>query len=207
VFEAALHLLHPFMPFITEELWHELARRPREESISLAAFNLVSERVADPISEKQFQTIQELLVAVRNAKAELSLQKQRPSVQVACEDLRVLELFRTHLDAIHRLAGIEATNFTRGRMTGETAGVHHTAIFDLRILHEEKVDPAAERLRLEREKESLEQALAQSKKQLDNKNFMDRAPRDVVRGVERRFAELTEHYRKVLESLKGLEGK
>jgi valyl-tRNA synthetase len=204
VFEAALHLLHPFMPFITEELWHGLSPRPREESISHAAFNLVSERVADPISEKQFQTIQELIVAVRNAKAELSLQKQRPSVQVACEDLRVLELFRAHLDAIHRLAGIEATNFTRGRMTGETAGVHHTATFDLRILHEEKVDPAAEHLRLEREKERLEQALAQSKKQLDNQNFMDRAPRDVVRGVERRNAELTEHHRKVLESLERL---
>ena len=204
VFEAALHLLHPFMPFITEELWHELSRRPREESISHTPFNLVSERGADPISEKQFQTIQELIVAVRNAKAELSLQKQRPSLQVACEDLRVLELFRAHLEAIHRLAGIEATNFTRGRMTGETAGVHHTATFDLRILHEEKVDPAAERLRLEREKERLEQALAQSKKQLENKSFMERAPHDVVRGVERRNAELTEHYRNVLESLERL---
>ncbi|MHB8653096.1 MAG: valine--tRNA ligase [Terriglobia bacterium] len=204
VLEAALHLLHPFMPFITEELWHEITRRPREESISLAAFDLVSDRVADPISEKQFQTIQELIVAVRNAKAELSLQKQRPSVQIACEDLRVLELFRAHLDSIHRLAGIEATNFTRGRMTGETGGVHHTATFDLRILHEEKVDPAAERLRLEREKEKLVLAIAQSKKQLDNKNFMERAPRDVVRGVERQYAELTEHYRKVLESLERL---
>ncbi|HEV2232394.1 MAG TPA: valine--tRNA ligase [Terriglobia bacterium] len=204
VLEAALHLLHPFMPFITEELWHEITRRPREESISHAAFDLVSDRVADPISEKQFQTIQELIVAVRNAKAELSLQRQRPSVQIACEDLRVLELFRAHLDSIHRLAGIEATNFTRGRMTGETAGVHHTATFDLRILHEEKVDPAAERLRLEREREKLEQALAQSKKQLDNQSFMDRAPRDVVRGVERRNAELTEHHRKVLESLERL---
>ncbi|HEV2349909.1 MAG TPA: valine--tRNA ligase [Terriglobia bacterium] len=204
VFEAALHLLHPFMPFITEELWHELGRHPREESISLAPFNLVGERVADPIAEKQFETVQELIVALRNAKAELNLQKQKPSAQVACDDLRVLELFRAHQDSIHRLTGLQATNFARGRMTGEAAGVHHTATFDLRILHEEKLDPAAERLRLEREKEKLEQALSQSQKQLDNQGFVSRAPRDVVRGVERRHAELTEHLGKVAESLERL---
>ncbi len=201
VFEAALHLLHPFMPFITEELWHEVTGRPREESLSLAPFKLVSERVADPISEKQFATLQELIVAARNAKAELNLQKQKPSAQVACDDLRILELFRAHQDSIHRLAGLQATNFVRGRVTGETVDVRHSATFDLRILHEEKVDPAAERLRLEREKEELEQSISQTQKQLDNQGFMSRAPQDVVRGVQRRHAELIEHLRKVNEAL------
>ena len=204
VFEAALRLLHPFMPFITEELWHQLSRRPREESISLAAFDLVSARVADPISEKQFQTVQELIVAARNAKAEMGLHKQKPSAQVACEDLRILELFRAHLDAIHRLAGLQATNFVRGRMSGETGGVHHTANFDLRILHEEKVDTEAECARLRREKEKLEQALDQTRRQLENQEFVSRAPREVVRKVEHRHAELTDHCRKVVESLEKL---
>jgi len=204
VFEAALHLLHPFMPFITEELWHELTGRRRDESISLAPFNMVSERVADPISEKQFETIQELIVASRNAKAELNLQKQKPSAQVACDDLRILELFRAHQDSIHRLAGLQATNFVRGRVTGETADVRHSATFDLRILHEEKIDSAAERSRLEREKAKLEQSLSQSQGQLNNQGFMSRAPQDVVRGVQRRHAELTEHLRKVSESLRKL---
>ena len=52
VFESALHLLHPFMPFITEELWRRLPRAGRESSISLMGFELVSERAADPVSEK-----------------------------------------------------------------------------------------------------------------------------------------------------------
>jgi hypothetical protein len=119
VFEASLHLLHPFMPFITEELWHLLPQRSAVDSISLKDFRLVTERVADPISEKQFEKVQELVVTARNAKAEMGLQKVKPSLQVASEDLRLLEIFRTHQDTILRLAAIpgdapDAGPFGRG---------------------------------------------------------------------------------------------
>lgn len=202
VFEATLHLLHPFLPFITEELWHKLPRAGRDPSISLTGFHLVSERAADPVSERQFETVQALIVAARNAKAELGLQNQKPSAQVACEDLRILELFREHQEAILRLAGLQALNFTRGRLAADLAGVRRaTAAVDLRLFHEERVDHGAERARLQKEKVKLEQDLARVKKQLGNQEFLSRAPRDVVRGVEHRHAELADHYRKVLESL------
>ena len=204
VFEAALHLLHPFMPFITEELWHQLPHRDSAPSISLTDFGLVGERVADPISEKQFQTIQDLVVAARNAKAEMGLPKQKPSMQVASDDLRLLELFRAHQETILRLAGLQALNFTRGRLAADVAGARATANFDLRILHEEKVDHAAERTRLQKDKEKLERQLAQVKGQLQNQEFLTRAPREVVRSVEHRHAELTEHFLKVIQSLERL---
>jgi valyl-tRNA synthetase len=204
VFEAALRLLHPFVPFITEELWHQLPRRDSSLSISLADFNLVSERVADPISEKQFEIIKSLVVTARNAKAEMGLQNQKPSAQVACDDLRLLELFRAHQEAILRLAGVQALNFTRERLAAETVGLRSTADFDLRLFHEERVDHQAERARLEREKTKLERALAEVKAQLDSREFRSRAPQEVVRSVEHRHSELTDHYRKVLESLERL---
>ncbi len=204
VFEGALHLLHPLTPFITEELWHQLPRLRRDPSISLAPFGVVRERVADPVSEKQFEAVQELIVAARNAKAERGLQKVKPSAQVASEDLRVLELFRAHQETILRLAGLQALNFTRGRMAGDAAGVDHNAAFDLRLLHEAGVDHKAERLRLEKEKEKIERQLSQVKDQLRNEEFLRRAPRDVVRGVEHRHSELSAHYQKVLETLERL---
>jgi valyl-tRNA synthetase len=205
VFKAALHLLHPFMPFITEELWHQLPRRGREESISLARFDLVSERVADPVSEKEFEMVQELVVAARNAKAEMGLQNKRPSAQVASEDLRLLELYRAQQEAILRLAGLQALNFSRERLAAaEVPGVRVTPSFDLRLFHDEPVDHQAERARLKKEREKIEGELAQAKKQLANQEFLTRAPREVVRGVEHRHAELSDHYRKVLESLERL---
>jgi valyl-tRNA synthetase len=76
------------MPFITEELWHRLPRVGGPRSVSLAPFTLVNERAADSVSEKQFADLQELIVAARNAKAEMGLQNARPSAQVASQDAR-----------------------------------------------------------------------------------------------------------------------
>jgi len=167
----------------------------------------VSDRVTDPVSERQFQTIQELIVAARNAKAEMGLQKQKPAAQVASEDLRLLELFREHQQSILRLAGLEALNFTRGRVAGDAGGVRRVnAAVDLRIFHEEQVDVEAERARLEREQHKLEQQMGQVRKQLDNEEFRSRAPQEVVRATEHRYAELAERHQKVIESLNRLNG-
>jgi len=205
VFEAALHLLHPFMPFITEELWHQLPHAERRPSISLQSFSLVSDRVSDPVAEREFQTLQELIVAARNAKAEMGLQTQRPSAQVACEKPHDLELFRIHQETILRLAGLEALNFTSERPAAGTPDLRHvSASTDLRLFHEAKIDHHAERQRSERDKEKIEKALASAKAQLENRAFLSRAPRDVVRGVEHRHAELSEQYRKVVEALRRL---
>jgi valyl-tRNA synthetase len=202
-FESALHLLHPFMPFITEELWQRLPRAGRESSISLTRFKLVNERAADPVSEKQFELIQDLIVALRNAKAEMGLQKVKPSAQVACEDLRWLELFRAHQGTTLRLSAFQALNFTHERLEA-APGVRGGAIFALRVFHGVAVDHEAEQARLRKEKEKLEQALAQVKAQLESREFRERAPREVVRGAEHRRSELNEQYNTVVDALERL---
>jgi len=202
-FDASLRLLHPFMPFITEELWHRLPRATRERSISLVPYIVVSERVRDPIAERQFQTLQQVIVAARNAKAEMGLQNHKPSAQAGSEDLGVLEMLRGNQENIKRLAALHALNFARGRLTGPGA-VSVSASVDLRILRQEGADHEAERLRLQKDKERLQQQLAQVEKQLANREFLSRAPREVVRGAEHRHSELSDQYRKVLESLERL---
>jgi valyl-tRNA synthetase len=204
IFEASLRLLHPFMPFITEELWHQLPGHSSGESLSLAGFALADSRALDPVSEKQFDTLRELITGIRNGKSEAGQQSKRPSVQVASDDLRVLELFRQHQEAIARLAGLEGVHFTRGRLAGDIPGVRVAAEFDFRLFFEETIDPQAERARLEKEMEKLGKALKQIESQLGNPAFASRAPQEVVRGAEKRHRELKEHYRKVAESLERL---
>jgi valyl-tRNA synthetase len=204
VFDAALHLLHPFMPFITEELWSRLPRAEKGLSISLAPFSLASDRAIDPISERQFQTAQEFIVTARNAKAELGLQAEKPSAQVASDDLRILELFRAHQETILRLAGFQALNFVRGRLRADSGDVRALPHYDVRVFCEVEVDREAERARLLKEREKSEKALAQTKKQLENQEFVSRAPQDVVRNVEKRHAELIAQLQRVLDSLERL---
>ncbi|MGH9397713.1 MAG: valine--tRNA ligase [Terriglobia bacterium] len=206
VFKSSLHLLHPFMPFITEDLWHRLPRAEPVASISLADFGLVGGRAKDPVSEKAFEEIQTLVVAARNVKAERGLQREKPSAQIAGEDRRLLALFREHQEVILRLAGLEALNFISERLPADAGRIPLTASLDLRLFHETRVDAGAERARLEKEKTKIEQSLSQAQRQLENQEFMSRAPRDVVRVVEKRHRELTAHYQKVVESLARLVG-
>jgi valyl-tRNA synthetase len=205
VFEASLHLLHPFMPFITEELWHLLPRAGRDSSVSLTKFDLVSERVADPVSETQFKMIQDLVAAARNAKAGMGHQTERPSAQVACADLKIMNMFRLYQDSILRLAGVEALTFTQGWFPAGADGVHVVgAGIYLRLFHEKQVDTEAERIRLERDMRKIEQQMMQVEAQLKNKGFRSRAPQDVVQAAEQRYAQLSEQREKLTESLQRL---
>jgi len=201
VFESALHLLHPFMPFITEELWHRLPGRAADVSISLAPFALASQKAANADAEAGFENIRGLVVTARNAKAEAGLQRQKPSAQVASEDAGLLNLLKTHSPTILRLVGLDSLNLVAGRLE---AGTHVTSAFDLQLVHEQEVDPEADRLRLTKEKGKLEEALARVDKQLGNRGFLERAPEDVVRATKERRTEMETQLRKVIESLERL---
>jgi valyl-tRNA synthetase len=197
VFEAALHLLHPFMPFITEELWHRLPNRSEDASISLAPYALVGEQAANPAAERDFENIHSLVVAARNAKAEAGLQKEKVAAQTASEDAAILDLFTNHQQTILRLAGLESLQVVSGRL--ET-GIHVTSEFELQLAYEKQVDHDAELSRLGKEREKLEAALFRVKKQLENRNFIERAPEEVVRSTEKRCAELESQLQKVIDS-------
>jgi valyl-tRNA synthetase len=118
--------------------------------------------------------------------------------------LRVLELFRAHQETILRLAAFQALNFVRGRLSADTVGVRATPHFDVRVFHEVEIDRDTERARLLKEKERLEKGLAGAEKQLENQEFMSRAPQEVVRNAEKRHAEVTAQLRRILDSLERL---
>jgi len=201
VFESALHLLHPFMPFITEELWHRLPNREAEVSISRTPFALVSPQAANPDAERDFENIRNLVVAARNAKAEAGLQKEKVAARAATEDSALLNLLDVHQQTILRLGGLDSLGLVSGRL--ET-GTHVTSALEFQLLYEKQVDQGAERSRLAKEREKLEEALLRVRNQLENRNFLDRAPEDVVRATESRRAELETQFQKVVESLERL---
>jgi len=202
IFEAALRLLHPVMPFITEEIWHAIYNgNPPLQSIALAPFPQVDSKQLDLAAETEMAILQDLIVAVRNLRAELKVeQKQRVPIQIFVEGAEIRKLIEQNEVSVKRLAGIEKIEFVENSLA-KLSGARHTARFDVHVIYERKIDVAAERERLKKELEQIEKEIGNGQRQLGNEQFLAKAPVKVVEGIRKRAQELAVLREKVKSTL------
>jgi valyl-tRNA synthetase len=190
VFEGALRLLSPFMPFITEELWHAIYNgKLPSKSIALAAYPQADPAQVDATAETEMAILQDLIVSVRNIRAELKVEpKQKLAIEIFADDA-IRTLVDNNRGALERLANVESLVFVDSSLS-KAAGARSTARFDVRVLYERKVDAAAERDRLNKELTRLTQELTRAAGQLKNESFLAKAPAHVVEGLKKRKSEV-----------------
>jgi valyl-tRNA synthetase len=186
IFEGALRMLSPFMPFITEELWHAVYDgQPPAKSIALSRYPLADPAQMDADAETAMAILQDLIVSVRNVRAELKVeQKQKVAIEVFAAGEDVRSMLERNRSAVERLANVEAITFVEESLA-KASGARSTARFDVRVIYERKIDVAAERDRLTKELEKLTQELARGTAQLNNEAFLSKAPAKVVEGLKR----------------------
>jgi valyl-tRNA synthetase len=191
LFEASLRLLHPVMPFITEEIWQAVYDgKPPLKSIALAAFPKADEKQIDLSSETSMAVLQDLIVSVRNIRAELKVEtKAKVPIDVFAHEPTVRALVEENRTALERLANVESIKFVDGSLA-KLPGARATARFDVHVIYERKIDVAAECERLKKELEKAEKEKANNQRQLSNENFLAKAPAHVVDGLRRRAGEL-----------------
>jgi valyl-tRNA synthetase len=191
LFESALRLLHPVMPFITEEIWQAMYDgAPPVKSIALAAYPEADEKQSDLAAETDMAILQDLIVSVRNLRAELKVeQKQQVPIKVFAQDQAVRKLIESNRAAVERLAGVNTITFVEASLSKNT-GARHTARFDVLVIYEKQIDVAAERERLKKELDKIEKEIGNGQRQLSNENFLAKAPVNVVEGIRRRAQEL-----------------
>jgi valyl-tRNA synthetase len=190
-FDGALRLLHPFMPFLTEELWHQLSQRAGDKSIALQPFAAKHQESGDQSRVNEFALIQNLIAEFRNIRAEMKLD---PKKKVAAEFYSSYEYLRStvqrNLDGIQRLASLSELKVSANKLAATGGAVRSTAQFDVRIAHStEVVDISGERVRLRKEIEALEKAVGSKERQLGDQTFRSRAPEKIIRGMETALAE------------------
>ncbi len=192
LFEASIRLLHPVMPFITEEIWHALYDgRPPLKSVALAAYPVAQEKQSDLSAETEMSVLQDLIVSVRNLRAELAVeQKQRVPLQIFTEETAIRTLIEQNRGAVERLANVEKVTFAKDSLA-KLSSVRHTARFDVHVVYEKQIDAAVERGRLKKELERIEKEIANGQRQLGNDQFLSKAPAQVVEGLRKRAQELT----------------
>jgi valyl-tRNA synthetase len=190
VFEKALLLLSPIMPFITEELWHALHEgKAPHKSIALAQFPQGEPEFVSDQAELEMAILQDLIVSVRNIRAELKVEpKVKVPIQVHADDT-IRALVEQNRGAVERLANVAQIDFVPQSLAQE-AGARSTARFDVRVIYEQKIDVAAERERLQKELAKLEKEQANAERQLSNQGFLAKAPAQVVEGLRKRLEEV-----------------
>jgi valyl-tRNA synthetase len=190
-FEAALRLLHPLMPFLTEELWHQLPQRTGAKSIALEEFPKVQESWRNSGALEEFGLIQEVITALRNIRAELKLDpKKKVAAELSAPDGAARQLLEANRDGVVRLGMLTELRIGEQRLAQSGGAVRSTAQFDLRVeAAAEVVDVAAESAKLNKDLEGLRKAIASKERQLGDETFRSRAPEKIIRGLEATLAE------------------
>jgi valyl-tRNA synthetase len=207
LFDASLRLLHPVMPFITEEIWQAMYEgRPPVKSIALAGYPQANEKQFDLNAETEMAILQDLIVNVRNVRAELKIEpKVKVPIEVFAAEPGIRTMVEQNRSAVERLAHVEKITFVNGSLA-KRAGARSTARFDVHVVYERKIDVTAERERLTKELDKIEKEFANNQRQLGNEQFLAKAPEKVVEGLRRRAQELLSLREKIRRQLDELNG-
>ena len=206
VLDAALRMLHPIMPFITEELWHRLPQAEGERSIALQAFPEPKAAWLDEDAERQMVQLQEIIAAARNIRAELKIDpKKKIAADLSSADGTFVELVRQNLDPILRLASLSALNLSSGRLDSKGGLMRSTAQFDLRIAYGEGLDKQAEINKIKKDADRLVKDIESKRARLADDNFRSKAPAEIIRNLENTLAEREAERTKLGERLAQLE--
>jgi valyl-tRNA synthetase len=215
VFEASLRLLSPFMPFITEEIWHALyGGKPPEISIALARYPAY-EMNGFPSSttllsgEKSMMALQHTISAVRTRRKELNAdEKSFLAVKIAATEA-IPDILKKNCEVLKKLAKVsdlEVVSFSDRNAGGKYESMSWQAFgyIDVHVEYEQQIDILAERERLTKDIAKYEKGLASAERQLGNEGFLAKAPTHVVEGLKKQESEtrvLLEKARAALDSL------
>jgi valyl-tRNA synthetase len=190
LFEASLRLLHPVMPFITEEIWHAIYDgKPPLKSIALSAYPQSDDKQIDLTSETHMAVLQDLIVSIRNVRAELKVEnKVKVPIQLYAHEPEIRAVIEQNQGAVERQANVERIEVVNASLA-KLPGARHTARFDVHVVYEQKIDVAAECERLQKELEKVEKALANGREKLGNESFLSKAPVHVVEGLRKQVQE------------------
>ena len=207
-FDAALRMLHPFMPFLTEELWHQLPQKAGLKSIALDSYPTAEwAALRDEIALRQFGLVQEVIRSLRTIRSGMKLDNKKVAAEFSSADAGARAVVEANREGITRLASLTELRVTEQKLPEGGGGVRSTEAFDIRIPYAaETVDAAGEVARLKKESEGLEKAIASKEKQLGNETFRSRAPENIIKQMEETLAGQKVELGKVQERLRSLEG-
>jgi valyl-tRNA synthetase len=209
VLEKILILLHPVMPFITEEIWHKLPHTSGS-SIMKAAFPEAQVEMIDPEAEEQMEILMAVIVAIRNIRGEMNVSPAlKVEVTCLCDQARELELLKEHKNTIADLGKVSRLTVARAGETGKPGHAAGTVVGNIEVfvVLKDILDFDSESNRLRKELAKLEKEFGLTHRKLSNDDFLQKAPNEVIekeREKNTRLGEKIEKLNRRLEIMNGL---
>jgi len=205
IFETALRTLHPFMPFITEELWWAISERQEGQSIMTESWPYADNSKINPDAEKQITSIQDIVSAVRSIRGEMNVPPGKETeLHLKVEEnakKNVVKKYSAYLERLAKVSKLVVGSSTERPPYSASAVVNSTEIF---VPLQDIIDIDIERKRIKKEIERLEKAASNVEKKLLNEQFLARAPKEVVEKEKDKLATFNQTLEKHRETLNEL---
>jgi len=204
VLKKALKLLHPYMPFVTEEIYSKLI--PGEESLMMSAWPEYDESFDFPQAERIVEHYKEIIRGVRNVRAEMNVPNSRKAkVYIVCQDEELCTGLACLKDAAQTMAAVSDL-----AIQGDREGIAEDAVSivvpdaSVYLPLEDLIDFEQEMERLAKEEKRLAKEIARADGMLKNERFMSKAPQAKIEEEQKKLETYREMMAKVQERLKGL---
>ncbi|MDP8232016.1 MAG: valine--tRNA ligase, partial [Candidatus Zophobacter franzmannii] len=205
VMQSSMRLLHPIMPFITEEVWQGIkAQLPNdEEALIIAQYPIADESMISEKISNEMSFIQETITAIRNLRKQINL---NPGVEVeitvVTEDQNVDALYKQYQSYLTKLAKVTNLIFTADKPEGAIAAVVGKTTLYLSL--EGLIDMEAERAKLLKQIDKLEKEFGGIERKLGNEKFISKAKPEIVEKEKAKYNEVKDKLDKTRELLVGL---
>jgi valyl-tRNA synthetase len=201
LFENLLKIVHPFMPFITEELWQLIENRKDDESISVAEYPKLNESLINPEAEKEMGFVQDIITAIRNIRGEMNI----PPSKFVTAFVKSANVKDYQLEYIKKLARVESITVDENLEKPKTSASTVLNNCEIYVPLKGLIDLDVERNRLQKEITRFEGLLNGIEKKLSNEKFVNNAAPDVVERERIKQKDWKGNLAKLKDILKNLE--
>ena len=204
VLETGMRLLHPFMPYITEEIWQTI--KAEGETVMLAQYPVADEKLIDKDVEKSFEYIKELISSLRNIRAEAGISPAKPAkVVIKSSDESELNTIKENYFFITKLGNLESIEYGKNMEKPAQSGFRVTGNSEVYMILTGLLDIEAEVKKLKAQLDKVAVELEKMNAKLSNEKFTSKAPAHILERDRRIQKEYQDKFDKLSENIKELQ--